>query len=124
MKKHKQAIIIFALVSISPLLFSCGLWPNGPELTTKYYKFTFIVEADSCRYESYIPDSDGILTSGDTPFILKLQTVSDSPGNMHVYNYSDSSNVYVNFQKTEGERFVEKDYVVKPNEFISIGMGQ
>ena len=84
----------------------------------------FIVEADSCGYSSDAPNSYGFLTKDDSPFIIELKTIAESPGEMGITNYSDTSNVYVNMQKTEGQRFVEKDYVVKPNEFISIGMGQ
>lgn len=124
MKKYKQIKMQITLAGLLLLAVSCGLFPSSPETTIKYFTFTFIVESDSCSYFSDAPTSYGGITKQDSPFVLKLKTEAESPGSMFVSNYSDTSNVYVNSQKKQGNRSVEKDYIVKPNEQISISMDQ
>jgi len=123
-KIKRQTIKIITILFLISLSISCGLWPSGPETTIKYFTFTFTVESDSCLYSSDAPTSYGKITKHESPFVLELKTIAESPGSMFVTNYSETSNVYVNFKKKEGNRSVDKDYIVKPNEQISIQMDQ
>ncbi len=123
-KAKKQILITITFFSIILLAISCGLLPTGPELTTKYLTFKFIVETDSCRYDSSYETGARYITPNESPYILKFRTQADDIGNMEVTNFSYTNNVYVNFKKTEGEKHFEKDYVIKPNEQILINMNQ
>ncbi len=111
-------------LSLLSLIVSCNLLPTGPELTTKYLIFTFIVESDSCQYSSAFEKGNGLIKAYESPFVLKLESTSDDLGDLVAINFSDTSNVYVNFQKTMGEREIEKDYVISPNQSVLINMNQ
>ncbi len=112
-------IILFTTLFLNG---GCKILPSESEYQTKYFIFTFLVEADSCSYGSDVPTSFGTIYPDDSPYVIKLDTKEEMAGLMTVTNYSDSSKVYINIIKTYKRKSINRDYIIESNEQIVIDM--